>query len=379
VWTCVLQRFWSGAGERLQSFGERTETMVFIRNVPSSEDPTVLILYAMTRGGVASASSHARPGPRGLGVVAWGAKIMSTPLRHRFVADETDQGKRLDQVLAARVPDLSRRKARVLIEIGGVFVDRARVKVAGRLVRAGQRIEAVMGGALARAASDVGAEARARDEAALPAFKVVFEDDDLVVVDKPAGLLTAPTPESDRNNLLSLLSRRGHPEAARPLFIVHRLDLDTSGVLVVAKTPLANSALAERFRVHDVRREYLAVVLGELPEACSRIEAPLRGKRAVTNVSIEERLGSGATLARCRLETGRTHQIRLHLAGVSHPVLGDAAHGQKTPFDPPRMALHAAVLGFAHPRSGAPIEVTSPWPADLTPWLDGLRSAPPSL
>lgn len=306
---------------------------------------------------------------------------MSNALRHRFVAGEEDEGKRLDQVLAARVPDLSRRRARVLIEIGGVFVDRSRVKVAGRVIRAGQTIEVTMGGAFARAASDVGSEARARDEASLPAFQVVFEDDDIVVVDKPAGLLTAPTPESDRNNLLSVLSRRGRPGSAgaRPLFIVHRLDLDTSGLLVVAKTPLANKNLAERFRVHDVRREYLSVVLGELPEACSRMDAPIRGKRAVTNVSIEERLGTGATLIRCRLETGRTHQIRIHLAGVSHPVLGDTEHGRKTPFDPPRMALHAAVLGFAHPRSGAPIELSSPWPADLSPWLDSLRRAPPAL
>jgi 23S rRNA pseudouridine1911/1915/1917 synthase len=306
---------------------------------------------------------------------------MSNALRHRFVAGEDDHGKRLDQVLAARVPDLSRRRARVLIEIGGVFIDRARVKVAGRAVRTGQTIEAIMGGAFARSASDVGSEARARDEASLPAFSVAFEDEDVVVVDKPAGLLTAPTPESDRNNLLSLLARRGLPPgaAARPLFIVHRLDLDTSGLLVVAKTPLANKNLAERFRVHDIRREYLSVVLGALPEACSRIEAPIRGKRAVTNVSIEERLGDGATLVRCRLETGRTHQIRLHLAGVSHPVLGDAEHGRKTPFDPPRMALHATVLGFVHPRSGAPIELSSPWPADLTPWLEDLRRARPSL
>jgi 23S rRNA pseudouridine1911/1915/1917 synthase len=286
---------------------------------------------------------------------------------------------RLDQVLAARIPDLSRRRARVLIEIGGVFIDRARVKVAGRAVRAGQAIEANLGGALARAKGDIGAEARARDEAALPPYRIAFEDDDLVVVDKPAGLLTAPTPESDRNNLISLLSRRGGDDGSRPLFVVHRLDLDTSGLLVVAKTPLANRALAERFRVHDVRREYQAVCLGELPETLRRIEAPLHGKRAVTNLEVEARLGSGATLARCRLETGRTHQIRLHLAGVGHPVLGDSAHGRKTAFDPPRMALHAAVLGFVHPRSGAAIELSSPLPADLATWLDELRRAPPSL
>src|SRR5690606_10904684 len=112
-----------------------------------------------------------------------------------------DAGKRLDQVLAARVPDLSRRKARVLLDIGGVFVDRARVKVASRKLRPGQVVEAHIGGALERATGEVGSAARERDSAALPRFTIVHADRDIVVVDKPAGLLTAPTPESDRGNL----------------------------------------------------------------------------------------------------------------------------------------------------------------------------------
>jgi 23S rRNA pseudouridine1911/1915/1917 synthase len=194
------------------------------------------------------------------------------------------------------------------------------------------------------------------------------------VVDKPAGLLTAPTPESDRSNLAHLLARR----AGASVFVVHRLDLDTSGLLVFAKTPSANSALAERFRTHDVRREYLAVVEGAVAWDERTIDAPLRGKRAVTNVSVVERVGAVATEIRCRLETGRTHQIRLHLAGLAHPVLGDAQHGRRTSIDPPRMALHATVLGFIHPRTGEPIELSSPWPPDLAPWLEELRRAHPS-
>src|SRR5688572_26478575 len=127
---------------------------------------------------------------------------------HRFVVGADDAGSRLDQVLARHVPGLSRRKARVLLDVGGVFVDRARVKVASRPVRPGQTIEVHLGGVIDRASGEVGAAARARDDAALPAYAIVHEDDDIIVVDKPAGLVTAPTPESDRGNLADLLARR---------------------------------------------------------------------------------------------------------------------------------------------------------------------------
>src|SRR5512141_1084620 len=139
---------------------------------------------------------------------------------HRFTVTPADRGQRLDQLLAARVPGLSRRKARVLLDLGGVFVDGARTKVAGKALRPGQVVVANVGGALGR-------EARARDDRALPPFEVVFEDADLVVVDKPSGLLTAPTPESDRANLARLLEEK----LGAPIFVVHRIDLETSGLL----------------------------------------------------------------------------------------------------------------------------------------------------
>ena len=143
---------------------------------------------------------------------------MTGPNRVTFTVGDDDVGRRLDQVLAARVPGLSRRQARVLLDIGGVFVDGRRVKIAGRLMHEGEEVVAVMGGALARATPKTGRAARGEDERQLPVFTVVFEDDDIVLVDKPSGLLTAPTPESDRNNLADLLGRRpgAGPRVRRP-------------------------------------------------------------------------------------------------------------------------------------------------------------------
>jgi 23S rRNA pseudouridine1911/1915/1917 synthase len=291
--------------------------------------------------------------------------------RVTFTVGDAEAGLRLDQALAARVPGLSRRRARLLLDIGGVFVDGRRVKVAGRPVRAGEKVVAHVGGALERATPRTGRDARADDEARLPPFAIVHEDEDIVVVDKPSGLLTAPTPESDRGNLASLLARR---PGGGPVHVVHRIDLETSGLLVFAKTDEANRALSEKFRAHDLGREYLAVVAGAFPDELRVIERPVGGKRAVTHVAVEERFGARATLLRCRLETGRTHQIRLHAEAEGHPVLGDPRYGAaRVSPRPPRMALHATLLSFAHPRTGAPLSFTSPWPTDLAAWLEAMR------
>jgi 23S rRNA pseudouridine1911/1915/1917 synthase len=299
---------------------------------------------------------------------------MPAPTRVTFKVTDEDVGRRLDQVLAAHVPGLSRRQARVLLDIGGVFVDKRRIKIAGRAMHAGEEVVAVLGGALARASGRTGTSAREGDERRLPAYAVVFEDEELVVVDKPAGLLTAPTPESDRNNLADLLARR---EGARgEIFVVHRIDLETSGLLVLAKTPDANRALSARFREHDIERVYLTVVAGPFPSDVATIDQAIAGRRAVTHVEVRERLAVGATLLACRLETGRTHQIRIHLSGLGHPVIGDARYGRAWGPAPPRMALHATTLGFAHPVDGRALTFTSPWPADLAPWLAGLRNNP---
>lgn len=299
----------------------------------------------------------------------------------RFVVPDADDGVRLDLALAKHVPGLSRRRARVLIDLGGVFVGKDRVKVAGRLLRAGQAVSANLGGALDRAVG-TGAAARAHTDAGLPSYRLVFEDEHLIVVDKPAGLVTAPTPESDRGNLLHQLISRD----TGPVFLVHRIDLPTSGLLVFARTALANRVLGQRFAVHDIEREYLAVVAGALPAEITTIDRPLRGQRAVTHVVGRELVAdSAATIVTVRLETGRSHQIRLHLADLGHPVLGDDAHGAEVArrFEPrpPRLALHAGVLGFRHPATDEPVRWVSPPPPELATWLALLRGdvacAPP--
>ena len=275
----------------------------------------------------------------------------------RFEVAADEAGLRLDQVVPRHVAGLSRRKARAVIDIGGVFVDRARVKVAGRPVRAGQRIEVHVGGAAERAEPP-------------PAPELVFVDDHVIVADKPAGLVTAPTPESDRGDLLDQLAQR-HGE----VYLVHRLDLPTSGLVVFARTREANKRLGDAFARHDIEREYRAVAIGEL--AAQTVDRPIRGKRAVTHLGVLESL-AGATLVSARLETGRSHQIRLHLAGLGHPVAGDAQHGGEAArtFVPraPRLALHAAVLGFTHPATGERVRFERPVPADLASWIARLRA-----
>ena len=293
--------------------------------------------------------------------------------RCEFVIEGEAIGLRLDQALAACVPDLSRRRARVAIELGGVFVDARRTKVAGRLMRKGERVVVHLGGALGRASGEVGAKARAKDEARLPPFEVLFEDEEIVVVDKPAGLLTAPTPESDRGNLQWLLEQREGNRSR--IYVVHRLDLGTSGVLVFAKTPHANRVLSDRFRAHDLEREYLCIVEGVFPDGVTRLDTPIAGKVAVTHVRVEEHLGARATYLRCRLETGRTHQIRIHCAGAGHPLAGDAAHGSRL-IAAPRPALHATRLAFPHPRTRELLSFERPWPAELNALLSRLRSEP---
>jgi 23S rRNA pseudouridine1911/1915/1917 synthase len=283
----------------------------------------------------------------------------------RFEVTAEDAGLRLDQIIPRHVGGLSRRKARAVIDLGGVFVDRARVKVAGRQLRAGQIVEVVVGGAIERTG-----------ETPLEPV-IVHVDDHVIVVDKPAGLVTAPTPESDRGDLLDQLGRR-----FGEVYLVHRLDLPTSGLLVFARTRAANKALGDAFKVHDVDREYRAIVVGEIA-AAQTIDRPINGKRAVTHVTPIEALrgASGpATLIAARLETGRTHQIRIHLAGLDrgHPVLGDRQHGGELERlfapRPPRLALHAYLLGFTHP--AAPherVQFTSPLPTELTSFRDALH------
>lgn len=278
-------------------------------------------------------------------------------MKTKFEVAAEDAGLRLDQVIPKHVAGLSRRKARAVIDLGGVFVDKTRVKVAGRIVKPGQSIEVNVGGAIER-----------KDETPL-APKLVHVDDHIIIVDKPAGLVTAPTPESNRGDLLDQLQRQ-----YGEVFLVHRLDLPTSGLLVFARTRDANKQLGDLFKVHDVDREYRAVTVGHVD--AQTIDREIEKRRAVTHVEPVEKFPN-ATLARVRLETGRTHQIRIHLAGIGRPVCGDRTHGGEVERAflprPPRLALHAMVLGFVHPATGDRVRWESPLPDDLAAWVSRLR------
>jgi 23S rRNA pseudouridine1911/1915/1917 synthase len=297
----------------------------------------------------------------------------------RFEVTREDNGLRLDQVVPKHVPALSRRKARTVIDLGGVFVDKHRVKIAGKLVHAGQVVEVNVGGVLDRATGGGNADGRpadADDPALAP--RIVHLDDHVVVVDKPAGLVTAPTPESDRGDLFDRIARQLGIDGKRAeLYLVHRLDRPTSGLLVFARTREANKRLGDAFVRHDVDREYRAVAVGTV--GAQTIDRPIGERRAVTHISVDEAL-AGATLVTARLETGRSHQIRIHLAGVGHPLAGDHQHGGEVSrtFSPraPRLALHAGLLGFTHPATGARVRFEAPIPDELGDWIAKLRTPP---
>jgi 23S rRNA pseudouridine1911/1915/1917 synthase len=242
-----------------------------------------------------------------------------------------------------------------VIDAGGVFVDRARVKVASRPVRPNQQIEVNLG-------------SEHRTETPLEPT-IVFTDEHIIIADKPAGLVTAPTPESDRGDLLDQLSKK-----FGEVYLVHRIDLPTSGLLVFARTRDANKRLGDAFVAHAIDREYRAVALGDV--AKQTIDRPIGDRAAVTHVEPLEKLRE-ATLLAVRLETGRTHQIRIHLAGLGHPVAGDTQHGGERARTflpkPPRLVLHATVLGFVHPATGERVRYESPMPLELATWIGRLR------
>jgi 23S rRNA pseudouridine1911/1915/1917 synthase len=217
---------------------------------------------------------------------------------------------------------------------------------------------------------------------------IVFEDGDLIVINKPAGLIVHPgAGNPDRTLLNALLAHEPALRQVPRAGIVHRLDKDTSGLLVVAKNVTAQARLAEQLASRTVRRIYLAVVHGD-PPARGEVDAPVgrdarvrtrmtvtqRGKEARTNYRVLERFGRAALLE-CRLETGRTHQIRVHLQHIRYPLVGDTVYRRGTRHGVafPRQALHAAALELVHPRSGKHMSWSAPLPADMAKLLADLR------
>ncbi|MBC2651056.1 RluA family pseudouridine synthase [Novosphingobium flavum] len=299
-------------------------------------------------------------------------------------------GQRLDRALAD-VTGLSRERIKALLGDGRIALDGKTATQASLKPAAGTAFRIAVPAAIP-------AEAAAQD---IP-LTIVHEDKDLIVVDKPAGLVVHPAAGNLDGTLVNALLHHCHGQlsgiggVARP-GIVHRIDKDTSGLLVVAKNDAAHEGLARQFADHSIERAYFAVTSGHPVPAAGTVRGAIarsaanrkkmalvadgRGKHAVTHYRTLEPL-DGAALVECRLETGRTHQVRVHLASIGHPLVGDPVYGRTPPRLRPllqqlgfaRQALHAAVLGFNHPVSGTALRFASPVPRDMQELLQELGS-----
>jgi 23S rRNA pseudouridine1911/1915/1917 synthase len=292
----------------------------------------------------------------------------------RLRASAEDAGARLDAFLAE--PLGSRARAQRLIDDGAVRVDGAVVPKRHRM-SAGETVTV-----------DLPAEAPPGPVAPPAEFAVRYEDDALLVVDKPAGLVVHPARGHRSGTLAQALAGVAAGGEEGRAGIVHRLDRDTSGLLVVARSPEAHRRLKAAMQARAIEREYLALVEGRPPARTGTIDAPIgRDRRvrtrmsiatdeprpAVTHFAIEEALAT-TTLLRVRLETGRTHQIRAHLLAIGHPVAGDPEYGTAGLLGLERQFLHAARLRFEQPFTGTPVDVRSPLPGDLRAALERARA-----
>jgi 23S rRNA pseudouridine1911/1915/1917 synthase len=289
---------------------------------------------------------------------------------------------RLDKLVAERF-GLSRRAAQEAVRNGRIDVAGQRCDEPGREVELPVQVEYF--------------PSRPKARSVASRLQVLHEDRHVLIVDKPAGLLTLPTQAHERDTLVDraaryLAIRHG---GDRPFVgVVHRLDKDTSGAMALARSPQSVRAFQALFKRHDIERQYLAIVEGAVPRAAGTIDralvtdrgdlrrgvarTPDEGRPAVTHYRVVERFGTVATLLACWLETGRTHQIRIHLAEIGHPVVGDRVYRPRqqprTKAQFHRQALHAQTLGFVHPLTGESVHVEAPLPADLAGLIEDLRN-----
>lgn len=291
---------------------------------------------------------------------------------YRIEISEKNTGKRLDVICAEAVPDLSRQYIKKLIADGKITVGCERKKASYK-VKIGDVIDIEV--------------PEPESSEVLPEnipLDIVYEDGDIIVVNKPSGMVVHPAAGSPDGTLVNALlyhtkDLSGINGVTRP-GIVHRIDKDTSGLLVVAKNDLAHRRLAEQLSVHDITRQYRAIVKGVIKDDKGTVDMPIGrnpknrlkmavvegGRRAVTHFEVVSRY-SRYTEIICRLETGRTHQIRVHMSAIGHPVAGDPLYGgaKGNPFRCDGQLLHAEKLGFRHPRTGKYVEFTAPLPENF--------------
>ena len=310
------------------------------------------------------------------------------PTLLELVVEAAQEGLRADRFLAGCSPSLSRSRIKALMEAGHVLRNGAVLRSPAEPVRTGMRF-------LLRPPEPV----PARPASQLIPFPILFEDEHLLVLDKPAGLVVHPAPGNEDGTLVNALLAHcgdtlpGIGGEKRP-GIVHRLDKDTSGTMVVAKTEPVLAALSEAFAARRVERAYLALCWGLPNPAQGRLDGAIgrdprdrkrmavvtrNGKPALTRYRLLAAAGTAASLLECRLETGRTHQIRVHMAAAGHPLIGDPVYLRRAPavarllpdaaeraaLGFSRQALHAALLGFIHPVSGEPMRFETPPPGDF--------------
>jgi len=294
------------------------------------------------------------------------------------------RGERLDSFVVHILTQLSRTRVQAMIEHGLVQVNKQRAK-AGLKLSQGDRVTLE---------EPVLRIPQPSPEADAPTLDTLFEDDQILIINKPAGLVVHPAPGHAQGTLVDALlaqsiSLPAAPDDTGPQRpgIVHRLDKDTSGLLIVAKTPGALAHLAQQFQTHTIIKCYLALVEGHLPAAEGAIDAPIgrhrqhrqrmtitaqHGRQAHTLFWVE-RSFSRFSLLRLQIITGRTHQIRVHLAAIGHPVAGDPIYGHNQQPEPPRLFLHAAELHFTHPLTNQEMAFTAPLPPELERFLATLH------
>jgi 23S rRNA pseudouridine1911/1915/1917 synthase len=299
--------------------------------------------------------------------------------RLRAEVNPSESGARLDTFLAGRFPDFTRSRIKTLIDEGHAAVN-------GRAAKAGQKLAA--GDAVALEVPELApVEAKPED---IP-LDIVYEDGSLLVINKPRGLVVHPAAGNEQGTLVNALLNHCHDLSGiagelKP-GIVHRLDKDTTGLLVVAKDDRAHLSLSRQIGEKSAKRIYLALVEGNIAEDYGRVDAPLGrsradrkkiavvedGRQAATGYFVRERFGD-VTLVECHLETGRTHQIRVHMKHIGHPVVGDPVYGIKRQrYALQGQLLHAYQLEFTHPETGERMKFEAPLPEDFQQVLDTLQ------
>jgi len=314
---------------------------------------------------------------------------------HHFVLDDSVAGVRLDKALATLVPTISRSRLKALILDGKVTLGAKMLTDVSHIVKTGDNL-------ILSVPEAVGATPQGQD---IP-LDIVYEDEYLIVINKPAGLVVHPAPGNPDHTLVNALiahcgeSLAGIGGVKRP-GIVHRIDKDTSGLMVAAKTDAAHAGLSAGFATHAIERAYLAIVWGVPQPTSGEIEGAIGrdsrnrkkmavvtkgGKSALTRYRTVKRFGTAAALVECRLATGRTHQIRVHMTQIGHPLVGDTLYGKsrkrrlsglsekatETLRSFPRQALHARLIGFDHPVTGRHLKFESELPSDIQGLVDTL-------